>query len=281
MRAAPLPSARVVVVVGFLWGSPTRLRADVTFGLVRLHRSTCVHRPPVTSPWLTRLRVGTCGGVASSTARLAPGASPLWGGSRRRRGLDHGGLAGSEGSPGPAPGCGPPGGPNHPIMGPGRSEARAPRASSSPETRGARHPIHTHTRRETQPSQFKRPEDLYEDRRVPDVHIVSGCLRLPVPCLQKEYRFVNASLNGGRQPPFARRDTREAVRVRPHLRHCELNVLAHALRRTCVPIRDHNVAPPAPRSREKRHQGHRAADSRHLRQRGCTTRSIAYIQKRN
>ena len=69
-------------------------------------------RPPPSRhvPWLTRLRVGTCGGVAPSTARPAPGASPSWAGSRRRRGLDHGGLTDSEGSPGPAPGCGPPGG---------------------------------------------------------------------------------------------------------------------------------------------------------------------------
>ena len=72
------------------------------FGLECLHRSAGVHRPPVASPWLTRLRVGTCGGVAPSAARPAPGASPSWGGSRR--GLDHGGLADSEGSPGPAPG---------------------------------------------------------------------------------------------------------------------------------------------------------------------------------
>ena len=59
--------------------------------------SAGVHRPPVASPWLTRPRVGTRGGVAPSTARPAPGASPSWGGSRRRRGLDHGGLADSDG----------------------------------------------------------------------------------------------------------------------------------------------------------------------------------------
>ena len=54
-----------------------------TFGLECLHRSAGIHRPPVTSPWLTRPRVGTSGGVAPSTARPAPGASPSWAWSRR------------------------------------------------------------------------------------------------------------------------------------------------------------------------------------------------------
>ena len=133
-----------------------------------------------------------------------PRSVSVLGGSRRRRGLDHGGLADSEGSPGPAPVCGPPGGPNHPIMGPGRSGNPSAAGNSSPETHGARHPTHPHIRRDTRTSQFKRLEDLHEDRRVPDVHIISCCFRLAMSCLQKENCLVDASLNGGRQPPFAR-----------------------------------------------------------------------------
>ena len=55
------------------------------------------------------------------------------GGSRRRRGFDHGGLADSEGSPGPAPVCGPPGGPNQGRVGGARkaeSETRSKREAS-------------------------------------------------------------------------------------------------------------------------------------------------------
>ena len=68
------------------------------------------------------------------TARPAPGASPSWGGSRRRRGLDHDGLADSEGSPGPAPGCVPPGGPNQGRVGGARkaeSETRSKREAQA------------------------------------------------------------------------------------------------------------------------------------------------------
>ena len=89
------------------------------------------------------------------------------------------------------------------IMGPGRS-GEPERHGLCPPSSAARglQSTHTvpHTQRETQPSQFKRPKDLHEYRRVPNVHIVSCCLRLPVPCLQKEYSFVNASLDGSRQP---------------------------------------------------------------------------------
>ena len=56
--------------------------------------------------------------AALSTARHVPEASPAWAGSLLRRGLDHGGLVDSAGSPDPAPGSGPPDGPNNPIMGP-------------------------------------------------------------------------------------------------------------------------------------------------------------------
>ena len=125
MRAAPLPRARVVVGVGFLWGSP---RADGSFGLECLHRSVGVHRPPVTSPWLTRLRVGTCG---------RPRPVPPWSVSvvgwvtalarpRSRRTAD------SEGSPGPAAGSGPLGGPNQGRVGGARkseSETRSKRCT--------------------------------------------------------------------------------------------------------------------------------------------------------
>ena len=93
------------------------LWAYVHFGLVCLHRFASVCHPPVTSPWCTRLRVETRGRVAPSAARPVPGASPSWGESRRLRGLDHGGLADSEGSPGLAPSRGPPGGPNQGRVG--------------------------------------------------------------------------------------------------------------------------------------------------------------------
>ena len=59
-----------------------------------------------------------------------PRSVSVLGGSRRRRGLDHGGLADSEGSPGPAPVCGPPGGPNQGRVGGARkaeSETRSRR----------------------------------------------------------------------------------------------------------------------------------------------------------
>ena len=59
-----------------------------------------------------------------------PRSDSVMGGSRRRRGLDHGGLADSEGSPGPAPVCGPPGGPNQGRVGGARkaeSEKRSKR----------------------------------------------------------------------------------------------------------------------------------------------------------
>ena len=106
------------------------LWAYVHFGLVCLHRFASVCHPPVTSPWCTRLRVETRGRVAPSAARPIPGASPSWGESRRLRGLDHGGLADSEGSPGLAPSRGPPGGPNQGRVGGARkaeSETRSKR----------------------------------------------------------------------------------------------------------------------------------------------------------
>ena len=59
-----------------------------------------------------------------------PRSVSVMGGSRRRRGLDHGGLADSEGSPGPVPVCGPPGGPNQGRVGGARkaeSEKRSKR----------------------------------------------------------------------------------------------------------------------------------------------------------
>ena len=148
MRAAPLPSVRVVIVGGFLWGSP---RADGSFGLVCLHRSAGVHRPPITSPWLTRLRGGDVtvrrSGLVHGPSR--PRSVSVVGGSRRRRGLDHGGLADSEGSPGPAPGCGPPDGPNHLIMGPGRSGKPESRVLCRPPRPAARGIQSTHTQGET------------------------------------------------------------------------------------------------------------------------------------
>ena len=121
------------------------LWAYLRIGLVCLRRSAGVHRPPVTSPWRTQPRVGTCGGVARSVARPAPGASPSWGESRRWCGLDHGGLADSEGSSGPAPSRRPPGGPDNPIMGPGRW--RGPSCDLCPPRRPAGRGTHfTHKR---------------------------------------------------------------------------------------------------------------------------------------
>ena len=75
-------------------------------------------------------------------------------------------------------------------------------------------------------------------------------LRLPVPCLHKEHRFVDASLDSSRQPPLRAETPAKRFEFGPHLRHRELNIVAHALRRASVPIRDRNVAPPAPRSRK-------------------------------
>ena len=52
MRAAPLPSARRVVVCGILWGSPMG-RSNFWIGVpppLRRRDGAGVHRPPVTSP---------------------------------------------------------------------------------------------------------------------------------------------------------------------------------------------------------------------------------------
>ena len=71
---------------------------------------------------------------APFAARPDPEDSPSWAGSRRRRCLDHGGLADSEGSPGPAPGRGPPGRPNKGRVGGARkveSETRSKRKAGA------------------------------------------------------------------------------------------------------------------------------------------------------
>jgi len=137
VRAAPLPSARVVVVVG---------SCDVAPGPMQL-LGWCASTAPPASTALPSRPPGAPDhgwGRAEEWPRPRPVPPPerlrrAWGESRRRRGLDHGGLADSEGSPRPAPSSGPAGGPNHPIMGPGRSRGPELRSLPTPETRGARH----------------------------------------------------------------------------------------------------------------------------------------------
>ena len=223
MRAAPLPSARVVVGDEILCGSPVgRCMFWVCFGLVCLHRSAGVHRPPVTSPGagdarrnspdrcLSRPRSVSIVGWATALAlprsrrthrlgRVArPGARPRAAGLTQR---SHHGVRKVGG-------------------------ARALRGSALPLE-----PIHTHTEA-TWPSQCKRHQDLHENRRVPDVHIVTRRLSLTMPGLQEEYHLTYR-LNFRRQLPFTRRDTR-AVRVGSHLRHHELNA--------CLPVHISKVA---------------------------------------
>ena len=135
VRAAPLPSTRVVVVGGILWGSPAG-RCVLWIGVPPPLR----RRPPPSRHVPLAHPAGTRGGVAPSAARPGPGASPSWAGSRRRRGLHHGGLADSEGSPGPAPGRGPPGGPNQGRVGGARrakGETRSERAPKRLAFRGS------------------------------------------------------------------------------------------------------------------------------------------------
>ena len=192
MRAAPLPGARVAVVVflkvahgplAFWIGVPPPLR----------------RRPPPSRhvPWLS--------GCGWRRAEEWPRPRPVPPPERLRRGwVTEPARPRSRRShqlgrvTRPGAGCGPPGGPNHPIMGPGRSGDPSAAGSVLPETHGARHPIPTLNWREQQPSQFKRLEDLHEDGRVPNVHIVSCRFRLPMPCLQKENGFVDAGLDSGR-----------------------------------------------------------------------------------
>ena len=143
VRAAPLPSARVVVVV--VVGS-----CDVAPGPMQLLGWCASTAPPASAALPSRppgspvaCRDERRGGPVPGPSR--PRSVSVLGGSRRRRGLDHGGLADSEGSPGPAPVCGPPGGPNHPIMGPGRSgepERRGHCPLPRPTARGIQ-PTHT------------------------------------------------------------------------------------------------------------------------------------------
>ena len=135
--------------------------------------------------------------MAPSAARPAPGASPSW--------VGHGAGAASITAESPTR-------KGHPARRRLRAAGRAqpshhgawkvgdPSAAGSvlPGTHGARHPIPTLNWREQQPSQFKRLEDLHEDGRVPNVHIVSCRFRLPMPCLQKENGFVDAGLDSGR-----------------------------------------------------------------------------------
>ena len=97
-------------------------------------RTTAMRGPAVTSPWRIRPREEMRGEMTSSTARPDPEASPSWDGSRRRRGLEHGRLVDSEGSPGPAPGRGPTGGPNQERVGGTRkaeSETRSKREAEA------------------------------------------------------------------------------------------------------------------------------------------------------
>ena len=217
MRAAPLPSAEggCCCWVPVMWpqglcnfwvGVPPPLR----------------RRPPPSRhvPLVARQRVRTSEGVAPSPARPAPGASPSW--------VGHGAGAASitadsptrKGHPARRPSAGRRAGPTIPSWGlegrgnpsaTGSFHPRDPRREASNQHHARlfckthEQALRTAAQQETQPSQFKRPKDLHEDRRVSDVHIVSCGLRLPVPSLKEEHRFVNSSLNGGRQPPFARR----------------------------------------------------------------------------
>ena len=115
VRAAPLPSARVVVVVG---------SCDVAPGPMQL-LGWCASTAPPASTALPSRPPGAPDhgwGRAEEWPRPRPVPPPerlrrAWGESRRRRGLYHGGLADSEGSPRPAPSSGPPGGPNQGRVG--------------------------------------------------------------------------------------------------------------------------------------------------------------------
>ena len=194
-----------------------------------LHRSAGVHRPLITS-------LGAPGrgwGRAEEWPRPRPVSSP----ERLLRGVSHGASAASftadsptwKGHPARRPAGGRRAGqPSH--HGAWKvGEVRALRGSTLP--RDPRRKAHNpHKIGAMQPSQFKRPEDLHEDRWVPNVHVVPRRLRLTVPGLQKEYRLVYARLNCRRKPPFTGGDARKAVRVCAHLRHRELDILAHALR---------------------------------------------------
>ena len=145
-----------------------------------------------------------------------------------------------------------------------------------------RRSLRTDTQRETQPSQFKRPENLHEDRRVPDVHIVSCGLRLPVPVCRKSTASWMPTSMAVESPSF-RTETPE--KRSGFVSICDIANLTSSLMRCgeqAYP--SETVTFPLQRlvlGNNGGHQGHRAAGSRRLRQRGCTTKSIACIQTRS
>ena len=178
VRAAPLPSARVVIVVG---------SCGVAQGPIEVLDWSASTAPPASTALPSRPpgAPGRGWGRAKEWPRPRPVPPP----ERLRHGVGHGAGAASitAGSPtrkGRQARRGPAGGPNHPSWGlDGRGNPSTARLDPPP--RPAALGTQSTQRRGYAHSQFKHPEDLHEDSWVPNVHIVQRRLRLTMPVCRK------------------------------------------------------------------------------------------------